>query len=229
MAKTILVCGFGPGVSTAVAEKFGAEGFQVALVARNAERLDAGVKALTAKGIKAAAFTADLGDPSVAKGLVERVRTSLGPVSVVQWSAYSGAAGDLLAADTAAIHGALDIAVTSLVAVVQAALPDMKKGEKPAVLVTNGGFGRIDPNVDAMGVQYGAMGLSLANAAKDKLVGLLSKKLESDGVFVAQVTIMGMVKGTAFDQGNATIEPRTVAERFWSLYQARKDIRADVS
>ena len=30
MAKTIVVCGYGPGVSDAVARKFGSEGFSVA-------------------------------------------------------------------------------------------------------------------------------------------------------------------------------------------------------
>ena len=38
MSKTIVVVGFGPGISTAVAEKFGAEGFSVGLVARNSTR-----------------------------------------------------------------------------------------------------------------------------------------------------------------------------------------------
>ncbi|HEX7670382.1 MAG TPA: hypothetical protein VF395_12390 [Polyangiaceae bacterium] len=38
MAKTIVVCGYGPGISSAVAEKFGAEGFSVALAARNASQ-----------------------------------------------------------------------------------------------------------------------------------------------------------------------------------------------
>jgi NAD(P)-dependent dehydrogenase (short-subunit alcohol dehydrogenase family) len=32
MAKTILIVGYGPGISTAVAEKFGSAGFSVALV-----------------------------------------------------------------------------------------------------------------------------------------------------------------------------------------------------
>ena len=44
MSKTIVVVGFGPGISNAVAEKFGAEGFSVALVARSQERLDAGAE-----------------------------------------------------------------------------------------------------------------------------------------------------------------------------------------
>ena len=61
MSKTIVV-GFGPGISNAVAEKFGAEGFSVALVARNEERLAAGVSALKAKGVATAAFPANAGD-----------------------------------------------------------------------------------------------------------------------------------------------------------------------
>jgi NAD(P)-dependent dehydrogenase (short-subunit alcohol dehydrogenase family) len=84
MAKTIVVAGYGPGVSAAVAERFGAEGFQVALVGRSADKLAAGVKALEAKGIKAAAFTADLGDPSAIRRMVEKVRGELGPISVLE-------------------------------------------------------------------------------------------------------------------------------------------------
>lgn len=227
--NTVLVCGFGPGISTAVAEKFGGAGYAVALVARNAERLDAGVKALAAKGIDAAAFPTDLGDPAAAEALPARVRGALGPVTVIHWNAYAGSAGDILTADAAAIHGALDIATTCLVATIRGALPDMKGKKDAAVLVTNGVFGRTDANIDAMGVQLQAMGLSLANAAKDKLVGLLSKRLAADGVYVGQVTVMGLVKGTGWDSGNATIEPRSVAEKFWALFEARREIRADAA
>lgn len=39
MPKTIMVCGHGPGISNAVAAKFGAQGFSVAIVGRNRERL----------------------------------------------------------------------------------------------------------------------------------------------------------------------------------------------
>ena len=228
MAKTILVCGFGPGISTAVAERFGAEGFAVALVARNAERLDAGAKALAAKGIRAAAFPADLGDPGAAPALVARVRESLGPVTVVHWNAYATAASDLLGAGADAVRGALDVAVTSLLATVQAALPDLRAAESPAILVTNGGLGRIDPRVDAMAITMNAMGLALANAAKDKLVGLLAERLKGDGIYVGQVTVLGLVKGTVFDRGNAKLEPAAIAERFFTLYRERGDVRADV-
>lgn len=229
MSKTITVCGFGSGISSAVAEKFGAEGFQVALVARTPERLDAGVKALTAKGIKAAAFPTDLFDPSAAAGLVARVKAVLGAPTVIHWNAYGGGAGDLLTADSAAVRRELDVAVLAPLALVQAALPDLTTAEGPAVLLTNGGFGKLDPQVDAYGVAVNAMGLSLANAAKSKLTGLLHAKLQNQGIYVAEVIVLGTVKGTAWDTGNATLEASRVADTFWSMYVARADVRGEVS
>ena len=59
MSKTIVIVGFGPGNSAAVAEKFGTEGFSVALLGRNEDRLAARVSALKAGGIAAAAFPAN--------------------------------------------------------------------------------------------------------------------------------------------------------------------------
>jgi NADP-dependent 3-hydroxy acid dehydrogenase YdfG len=228
MAKTIMVCGYGPGISKAVAEKFGAEGFSVALIGRSADKLAAGVKALEAKGVKAAAVTADLGDPAAARDAVKKARAALGPVTVLQWSAYDGGAGDLTTAEAAAIRRALDVGITGFLATVQEALPDLRKEKDAAVLVTNGGLGTIDAKVDAGGVEWNAMGLSVVNAAKNKLVGLLSQKLAPDKIYVGQLTVLGAVKGGPFDDGHATVESATVAGKFWDLYKARSDVRAEL-
>ncbi len=231
MAKTIIVAGYGVGISAAVAEKFGAEGFQVAIVARSADKLAAGVKALEAKGVKAAAFPADLGDPAAIKAMVESVRAKFGPISALEWTAFTAGnvAGDLLTAKPEEVRSLFDISVVGLLAAVQALLPDLKS-EKGAVLVTNGGAGFIDPKVDAMITQWGIMGLGIANAAKQKLVGLLATKLEADGIYVTEITINGVIKGTAFDQGNSpTIDPTTVAAKYWDLYTARKELRSTLS
>lgn len=225
--KTILVAGYGPGISAAVAEKFGAEGFQVAVVGRSAEKLAAGVKALEAKGVKAGAFVANLSNPAAVRGVVEKVRARLGPISVIEWTAYSpgNLAGDLLAASPEELRSLFETSVVGLVAAVQAARADLKS-EKGAILVTNGSAGLVDPGVDAAMVQYGLMGLGVANAAKHKLVGLLAKKLEADGIYVGEIMIAGTIKGTPFDRGQGpTIEGKTVAEKYWELYKARKDLR----
>jgi NADP-dependent 3-hydroxy acid dehydrogenase YdfG len=228
MAKTILVSGYGPGISSAIADKFGAEGYAVALAARNAERLSAGVKALQAKGVKAAAFPTDLADPAATRALVGKVREALGPLSALAWTAYDTGAGDLLSAEPAAVRRALDIATTSLLAAVSAALPDLKGQPDAAVLVVNGGFGYAEPSVDAAAVQFNSMGLAMANAAKNKLVGLLAQKLKGDGVYVGQAMVLGTVKGTAWDQGNATIEAATVASKLWDLSRARGELTVKI-
>lgn len=223
MAKTIIVGGYGPGISSAVAEKFGSQGFSVALVARSADKLEAGVKALEAKGIQAAAFPTDLGDEAAVRALIGKVRQKLGPISVLQWTAYANGAGDLLTAKGAEIRGVLDVAITGLLAAIQESLPDLRGQKDAAILVTNGGLGYFDPQVDAMAVQWNAMGLSIANSAKHKLVGMLAQKLKPEGIYVGEVMVLGTVKGTPFDQGNATLEGAAVADQFWQLYSARSE------
>ncbi len=220
MAKTIVVCGHGPGISDAVARRFGKEGYTVALVARNAERLAAAEKTLADAQVSAKSFPCDLADPEAVRQLMANVHASLGPITVLHWNAYSGGAGDLKTASTDDLRSVLNVTVHGLIAATQAALPDLK-ASKGALLVTGGGFAFYDPAVDAAATQFGAAGLAIGKAAQHKTVGLLSKALQSEGVYVGEVVVTGLVKGTAFDSGNATLEASTIAERFWGLYQAR--------
>ncbi len=229
MSKTIVVVGFGPGISTAVAEKFGAAGYAVALVARNEERLAAGVAALKAKGIAAAAFPADAGDPASVRAALAKARAALGPVTVIHWNAYSGGdLGDILTADPAAVGRVFDVGVVGLLAAVQEALPDLKSAGDGAVLVTNGAFGEPSPQMDAFAVSLKSVGVALANAAKYKLVGVLAQELKDAGVYVGEVMVAGSVKGTAWSP-NEGIEASKIADTFWALYQARTEVRARVS
>jgi NAD(P)-dependent dehydrogenase (short-subunit alcohol dehydrogenase family) len=230
MAKTLVVVGYGPGVSAAVAEKFGAEGFSVALVARTGARLAAGVEGLTARGIAAGAFPADAGDPGSIRAAIAKARAALGPVGVIHWNAYSGRGfGDLLTVDPATLPGLFDVALVGLLSAVQEALPDLKAAGDGAVLVTNGAFGELNPMIDAIALALGEVGVPLGNAAKAKLVGLLSSRLKSEGVYVGEVTIAGVVRGTGPESpGMPTLEPAAIADAFWRLFKARDDIRARI-
>jgi len=230
MPKVIVVVGFGPGVSSAVAEKFGAEGFAVGLVARTETRLAAGVEALKAKGVKATACPADASDPATIRAAIAKARSELGPITAIHWNAYGGGeAGDLMAVDAAAALKPFEVAVAGLLAAAQAALPDLKAAGDGAILVTNGAFGELSPQIDALAVNLKTMGLAVANAAKHKLVGLLSQRLKDDGVYVGEVMIAGAVKGTGYARGDEGIEGSRIAEAFWGLYKARSEIYARVS
>jgi NAD(P)-dependent dehydrogenase (short-subunit alcohol dehydrogenase family) len=229
MARTLLICGHGPGISDAVARKFGAQGFAVALVARNAERLAASAAALGDAGIRAQGFACDLGDPTAITQLVADVRAQLGPITVLHWNAYTGGAGDLLSCDLAELRKVFDVGVLGPVAAVQAALPDLRTQDNAAVLVTGGGFALYAEQVDKMVVQWNTMGLAVSKAAQHKLTHLLHHKLAGEGIYVGEVMVMGMVKGTAFDPGNATLEPAKVAGEFWRIYEGRSELSVSVS
>jgi NAD(P)-dependent dehydrogenase (short-subunit alcohol dehydrogenase family) len=128
MSRTIMIVGYGPGTATAVAEKFGKNGFSVALIGRNADRLAAGAAALKAQGISASAFSADAGDPESIRAAVRNVRSQLGPITVLHWNAYGGTdVADLLTTDAATLHKIFDVAVFGLIAATEEALPDLKQ------------------------------------------------------------------------------------------------------
>lgn len=223
MSKTILVTGYGPGISHAVAEKFGSQGFSVAIAARNAARLDEGVKKLAAKGIKAIAVPTDVSDLAAVRAAVKKTRAGLGELTAIHWNAAGYGAGDLLTAPPEELRASFDTGITGLVAAIQEALPDLKKAGDGAVLVTDGGFGVFDDGVDRASVEFKAMGLSIANSAKHKAVRLLNKRLATEGVFVGEVMVHGTVKGTSWDTGSATLDARDIAERFWKLFTERKE------
>ena len=195
----------------------------MAIVARNAERLSVAERSLVDAGVKAKAFPCDVGNPTSVKKLVAEVREALGPIGVLHWNAYPSGGGDLTTAGADELTTVFDVTVNGLVAAVQAALPDLK-AEKGAVLVTGGGFAFYEPGIDAAAAAWNAMGLAIGKAAQHKTVGLLHQKLKADGVYVGEVVVLGLVKGTRFDSGNATLEPSAIADKFWELFLGRTEL-----
>lgn len=227
--KTLIVCGYGIAVSRAVASRFGAEGFQLALVARDEARLFAAVEEFAAAGVLAHAFPCDLSNRAEIATMISQVRGRMGSITVLHWNAYSPIAGDLASVDVAELSALLTVGVVSLVEVVQLVLPDLRDaGGQGAVLVTGGGAALYESKIDDAVVAIRSMGVAVTKAAQHKLTGLLHSRLKDDGVYVGEVVIFGAVKGTSRDHGNATIDPTAVADRFWKLFQSRDEIWSTV-
>ena len=55
--KTLLVCGYGSGISDAVVRRFAADGYAVGIAARNADKLAAARRAFKEKGIDVDPFS----------------------------------------------------------------------------------------------------------------------------------------------------------------------------
>ena len=132
-----------------------------------------------------------------------------------------------LAANGAALKGVFDVAIFGLLAAANEALADLKNSNNAAILVSNGAFGDVSPEIDEYVVKSNAMGLALGNAAKNKLVGLLAQRLKNDGIYVGEVMVHGTIKGTSWGNGNS-LDPAIIAEKYWELYQSRRETRADI-
>src|ERR1700731_3767276 len=86
MSKTIAVFGVGPGMGRSVARRFGREGFQVALVARNQARLDAYTGELAENGIEAAGFAGHIADRDALPAMIEAIMARFGPIDVLEYA-----------------------------------------------------------------------------------------------------------------------------------------------
>jgi len=222
----LVVFGYGPGVSHAVAERFGRAGQPVALVGRTADRLTEGVSRLQAGGVTAAGYQADAADPDAVRAAVSRLRAELGPVSTLVWTAFrSGGVTDVLATRPEDVTRVFDIGVTGLLTCVQAVVEDLKATAGGAVLVANGAVGELTSEADGFAALYGIDGVGLENAAKSKLAGILAERLRPFGVYVGEVTIAGTVAGTATASPTA-IDPALIADTFWSMAHTRDTTRA---
>ncbi|MFE3839222.1 SDR family NAD(P)-dependent oxidoreductase [Pseudogemmobacter sonorensis] len=219
--NTIVVCGHGPGISDAMARRFGRAGHPVAIIARNGERLNKAASALKAEGITVEPFIADLGDVEAVKATIEAVRSTLGPIEILHWNAFNDIDGDLLSLQPDHLRDSLNVRVIGYLAAVQASLADLEVNGG-AVLATSGIMAFDLPEIDAMASRYAA--LAIPAAAQHKANGILRHTLDPRGIFVGEVIVNGFVKGTPGASVQiATIDPNDVAETFWSQLAARTD------
>jgi len=65
------------------------------------------------------------------------------------------------------------------------------------VLVTGGGLALERDSMTAAAANHGMATLGIAKAAQRKLVHIMHKSLSSDGIYVAEVTVMGGVSTAA--------------------------------
>lgn len=88
--KLFIVVGSGPGIGVAAASKFASEGFNVALLSRNADRLledAAKVKKVATNSVQVHTFPTDATDHVALKKSLEEVQQKFGSPEVVLYNA----------------------------------------------------------------------------------------------------------------------------------------------
>ena len=193
MRPVVIVAGAGPGIGTSIARTFGAEGFGVALLARNSARLSTQQAELAAAGIAAKAFIVDLEDSAATQNAVEQVRTWAGrdPSSLVYnaFAVQQGSADQLDLAESQRAMRVNFIAATQLTSLVA---PAMRAAGTGSLLFTGGGV--------ALNTCAGLSSLCAGKAALRMWALTLAEDLAGTGVRVGTVTVYGPVeRGTSFD------------------------------
>ena len=82
MSRIVVVTGAGAGVGRAVAIEFARNGWDVALLARNAERLENAADDLRRLGVRALPIPTDVADADAVEAAASRVEQDLGPIDV---------------------------------------------------------------------------------------------------------------------------------------------------
>ena len=220
MSKVVVIAGYGSGISHAVASRL-AKGHKLALLARTASKLDSAVQSFKSKNIEAHAFAVDLSDPHAMAEALKSIQNSIGSISLLFWNG-GGVFKPLMSSSIDDLKTNMSINVISLIHAVQTVEADLAANEG-AVLVTGGGFGADNPNVNKYIVSIGVGTGGVNKAAEHKAAAILHEELKPKGIFVGTVVVTQMVKGTAWDNGTATLEAETVADAFEKLLTARDE------
>jgi NAD(P)-dependent dehydrogenase (short-subunit alcohol dehydrogenase family) len=212
MVKSLIIIGYGPGLSSALATRFGAEGYTLGLVSRT--RHDDSLTQLAEAGITAHFEAADAGDIPALQQALQRLSTKLGGVGTVVYNAAVLKATDILEVAPQHLVQEFSINVAAALGSVQALLTDLKKASG-AVLFTGGGLGtHPDP-------QYGS--LSIGKAGLRSLASQLHQRLQPEGIYVGLLTITQGIR-----PGDPTYSPSALAEYFWQMAQARTSLETTV-
>jgi NADP-dependent 3-hydroxy acid dehydrogenase YdfG len=126
MSRVVVVAGVGPNIGAAVARRFHADGFAVAMLARSDDVTDPLAAEL---GADAISVPADVTDRSAVERAMERVRTELGPVEVLVLNASGGGGRPVDEASVERLRSIFDVRVGGSLACVRAALPDLRETE----------------------------------------------------------------------------------------------------
>ena len=211
---TIAVVGAGPGLGLSIAKVFGRNGFQVALISRNADELETLVTELAASGVTAAGFAADVADPAALSTALADAVERFGPIDVLEYSPHAGlhrveptdVTVDNLRPD---IEAVLYGAVTAT----QAVLPTMLAAEAGTLIYTMGG-GAVSP--------YPMLAtMNAAQAALRNWVHNLGNIVADKGIHAATVLVNAFIGAAPPAEGIPYVAPDDLAEIHWDLHTRR--------
>ena len=123
--KVILITGASSGLGAAIAIEAARRGYQLALTARRADRLESVAEEARALGAVAACYPADLGDAKVPERLISEVVGRFGGLDVLVNNAGFGLPQTFARADPAQIRDQLQVNLVAPITLTRFALPSL--------------------------------------------------------------------------------------------------------
>lgn len=179
--RVCVVTGVGPGTGAALARRFAADGYRVAMLARDRVRLEK----LAAEIPGAAPFPVDVADLDALRATLARVRAELGAPSVLLYNAVAGGFGSFESVTPEVLEQRFRVNVTSLLVAVQELAPAMVAAGRGAVVATG--------NTSAWRGKAAFAGFAPTKAAQRVLAESLARALGPRGVHVAYVVIDAVI------------------------------------
>ncbi|MBB5869848.1 3-oxoacyl-[acyl-carrier protein] reductase [Allocatelliglobosispora scoriae] len=178
--RVALVTGASRGIGRAIAERLAADGYAVAVHASTAERAEPVAAELADRhGVPTLALGGDIGDPATAKALARAVFDAYRRLDALVVNAGQHEAGMLGMTSDAVTQRLFDVNAVGAVHTLQHSVKLLRRGERPAVVLTASVMGRV-----------GGAGQAVYAATKAAVIGLTlsaAKELGPAGIRVNAV------------------------------------------
>lgn len=207
MSSAVIV-GAGPGLGSAIARRFAAGGYDLALINRAVAPMAELEQQVRPSGRRVTGYPVDVTDATALTEAVADAASQSGPIAALVYNAisFTGAPPSLVA--PADVRRDLDVAVGGLVTAVQAALPSLTAsaaaGHRTSILITGGGA--------ALYPQAAQGTLPITKAAQRAFAFALADELAPTSITVATITILGSIGSSDL------FAPDAIADSFWTTH-----------
>jgi NAD(P)-dependent dehydrogenase (short-subunit alcohol dehydrogenase family) len=199
------VVGVGPGNGAALARRFAAEGFAVALLARRTQLIEE--IAATLPGSRA--YACDVGDASSVEQAFAAIRTDLGDVEVLLYNAGSGTWGTVEEVSAADFETSWRVNTLGAFLASKQVIPAMKAAKRGSIVFIGATASRRG-NVKTAA-------FAPAKAAQRSLAESMARHLWPSGIHVSIVIVDGVVQRMPGKPDAFFVKPDDVAETAFVL------------
>ncbi len=179
--KVCLITGVGPGTGTALVRRFAAGGYSVAMLARDATRLDG----LAAEVPEAHPFVCDVSDVAALENTYNEIRSTLGAPAAVVHNAVTAERGTYMTIDADRLRQAFEVNTMALLQLARLVTPDMESAGEGAIICTG--------NTSAYRGRAQFAGFAPTKAAQRILLESIAREAGPKGIHAAYVAIDAVI------------------------------------